>query len=447
MRSLYVLLGFGCCLAFADAFPDHPYDQQCTGYPNQIRHASRPHAVADNDFRIKEQLTERWNVDLSAFVNASVVYYYYYSENGLLWGEFSQTWDGNNFSNGEGDFYNLYTYNQNGVLIESLQQTCINGDWVNQYHKTVIDYRDELNYQEIGETWANSAWRPSNRTTSSVDSASRQVSNLQEIWDGAEWRNDYLFLSPMIDTTVIAPVSIFEARIWNDTVKAWIGYERRVSTTTSDSTDELVVQTWQNGEYTDLYRVLYRYSNRNLDFYEKQNWTENSWQPASRNFFYYDERGLLVEDQSQTFYENDWICKERWLYQYDAYGNPVLMEVMVWKPYPGVWGNDMRITNRYESVTRARKDRRSLPLAYSLGNYPNPFNSSTTVEVMAPRTTKIELAVFNTLGQKCRTLFTGRLPAGLHRFDLKATDLPAGSYLLRLQHEDGRLVRMMQLVK
>ena len=47
-------------------------------------------------------------------------------------------------------------------------------------------------------------------------------------------------------------------------------------------------------------------------------------------------------------------------------------------------------------------------------NYPNPFNPETSIRFTLPRADRVELAIFNSLGQKIRTLISERLSAGAH---------------------------------
>jgi len=57
-----------------------------------------------------------------------------------------------------------------------------------------------------------------------------------------------------------------------------------------------------------------------------------------------------------------------------------------------------------------------------LPNYPNPFNPSTLISLEMGREDHLELAVFNSLGQKVKTLHSGRAEAGRHDFEWTARD-------------------------
>ncbi|MCD4698328.1 MAG: hypothetical protein K8S16_19040, partial [Bacteroidales bacterium] len=47
-----------------------------------------------------------------------------------------------------------------------------------------------------------------------------------------------------------------------------------------------------------------------------------------------------------------------------------------------------------------------------LNNYPNPFNSETTISFTIPAERKIELTVFNIIGQKIKTLINSEIMKG-----------------------------------
>ncbi len=85
-------------------------------------------------------------------------------------------------------------------------------------------------------------------------------------------------------------------------------------------------------------------------------------------------------------------------------------------------------------------------------NYPNPFNPVTTLQYDVPQDGHIELAIYNTLGQKVRSLVSGFRPAGRHRFQWDSRNdagaiVASGVYLYRLQAGSFVKTRKMLLVK
>lgn len=72
-----------------------------------------------------------------------------------------------------------------------------------------------------------------------------------------------------------------------------------------------------------------------------------------------------------------------------------------------------------------------LPRSFSFSAYPNPFNSSVTIEYELQRAGEIELAVFNTLGQKVETLFAGNRLAGRHSMTW-SPNTSSGVYFVKL---------------
>jgi hypothetical protein len=95
-----------------------------------------------------------------------------------------------------------------------------------------------------------------------------------------------------------------------------------------------------------------------------------------------------------------------------------------------------------------------IPLAFILHPvYPNPFNLSTSITYQVSSTSKVELSIYNLLGQKAATLVSESQPAGQYQVKWDATGFAGGIYFCRLTAKaitSGRQfyqVRKMMLLK
>jgi hypothetical protein len=80
-------------------------------------------------------------------------------------------------------------------------------------------------------------------------------------------------------------------------------------------------------------------------------------------------------------------------------------------------------------------------------NYPNPFNPSTKIEFAIPAQSKVELKVFNILGQEVATLVNESLTAGNHAVTFDAGRLATGVYLYRITAGTFVSTKKMLLLK
>jgi hypothetical protein len=94
-----------------------------------------------------------------------------------------------------------------------------------------------------------------------------------------------------------------------------------------------------------------------------------------------------------------------------------------------------------------------IPKTYSLmQNYPNPFNPTTLISYQLPESQIVTIEVYNSLGEKVRTLINGTQSAGYHTIQWKGDNnagntVASGMYLYRMTAGKFVSVKKMLLLK
>jgi flagellar hook assembly protein FlgD len=106
------------------------------------------------------------------------------------------------------------------------------------------------------------------------------------------------------------------------------------------------------------------------------------------------------------------------------------------------------------NITRVNgQEVKTVPVVFNLvQNYPNPFNPVTTVEFSLPNDDQVNLAIYDLLGKRIRTLIDGKYSAGEHKVVWDATDesgksVSSGTYFYVLTTKNARMTRKMTLLK
>ena len=86
------------------------------------------------------------------------------------------------------------------------------------------------------------------------------------------------------------------------------------------------------------------------------------------------------------------------------------------------------------------------------GNYPNPFNSTTTISYSVAKMENISLKIYNIKGEEIKSLVDGMVTAGNHAIKWNATNamdqrVPSGVYYYRLEGDNFYIIKPMTLLR
>jgi hypothetical protein len=151
-------------------------------------------------------------------------------------------------------------------------------------------------------------------------------------------------------------------------------------------------------------------------------------------------QGFLVPGGSTINWENtrNSVVVQKGSFAYDS-GLVTIPGVKLYKD-----SSRLAVTHTITSV--AGQD--EVPVAFMLlQNYPNPFNPSTVVRFGVPRRARVELTVFNALGEQVATLVDGEKPPGYYELRFNAARLSSGMYVYRLRAGEYVETKRMILMK
>jgi len=194
-----------------------------------------------------------------------------------------------------------------------------------------------------------------------------------------------------------------------------------------DLEDSVIYLNWHYNEEADFNR------------YQLHRDTVSGFEPSVFN--------MIAEPDTSFYVDTDWSSEHNYYYRISAVDNQDNMSdyseelavILV-----SVWGTPGVEIPDFASIT---------------SNYPNPFNSATTIVYhvanIGPIPAEIKIEIYDILGRKMRTLINERKEVGEHKItwdgrDDDGIDLPSGVYFARIVQWDQRHLsskRKLVLVK
>lgn len=87
------------------------------------------------------------------------------------------------------------------------------------------------------------------------------------------------------------------------------------------------------------------------------------------------------------------------------------------------------------------------PQNLSIDIYPNPFNSTSMINYSIPSDGSVHITLFNSIGQKIKTIYSGEVIKGEHSLFMDSDGLSTGVYFCHLTFSGQVLTRQVLLIK
>ncbi len=161
-----------------------------------------------------------------------------------------------------------------------------------------------------------------------------------------------------------------------------------------------------------------------------------------------DYRFLLANDSLFNTVIHDTIVNASSFNFYDWFA--VNIDNLYWKVRTindggtGPWSE----TNRFNIMLTDVEVETQLPTEFALmQNYPNPFNPATTITYHLPKTAKVQLKIYDVLGNEIATLVNEEKSSGIYNVQLTMNNVSSGIYFYKITAGDFVQTKKMILIR
>ena len=367
-------------------------------------------------------LRESWDIEAEEWKNASLEQISKSEYSYSTWKISSEKWQLSSRK--------AYEFNHWGEIETQLYQSFDSNSGALNSEDYIVNSYDQFGNRvtSLYQYRNSSAANPENSRlyTYSYNQDLEMTTRKYQYWDGTEWQNwRYSTFAYDADGNLISELD----QIWNEQWENLYLYTHIYDHCGNPLSD--LIQNWK-GEWQISGKRTYSY-NRNGDLLieEYKHWDEPSgqWKIVDRQSYTYDAHGFCI------IYEDKLKIDDRWerssgychfkdsFYTYDFF---VATLYIHYRPFKAILPAKNYVLNN---------------------NYPNPFNNSTILNYILYADARVNLTIYNTIGQKITCLVDEEQLVGNYRVDFAASTLASGTYFYQISVNEHIETRKMVLIK
>ena len=373
-------------------------------------------------------------------------YAYTYDASDNLLSELWQMWENNSWKNVMQD---VYTYDGYNNMETSLSQYWDDSAWMNSWYG-IFTYDENNNLlTEMWQIWVDDDWENNMQTTYTYNEYNNPLTETDQLWNEA-WINDYLYTYSYSGNK---PMHIL-GQMWED--DDWVNDYQADATYDGENVAQVIFQAWDGEQWENDERLSFSYENNNLTKELLEGWTvTNTWEPYYETTYTYDSNNNQTEIVSQYYDwdEEAWIPEYKTTRQYDANNNAHTVENWIWENQWEPDANDCSFFYNnmqsemwtYAQIATISYIKVNNPNAINdpaqeiaVSVFPNPTSGELRIEMCDMRYEICDIQIFDTFGRK---LQVSNLKSQISNPQINIAHLPAGIYFVRIQTENGVVVR------
>ena len=308
-----------------------------------------------------------------------------------------QNWDGEKWIDA---WQYVYEYGSNNKVTSLTYSIWYETNW-NYYTQILTKYNEDNKIIEFTTLrWNGENWLPNSKSSNYYNENKELTKVVNYIYQD-RWRESSRLVYTYDNTERITQT--------NDTI---------------NQTIEQITQLW-SGYWVDKEKTTTSYTIKGKNSFPLESitklwyisyWADPYWVNDKLHSYTYDMNKCRTEDLHSRWDGDTWIWWERELYFYSSV---------------------TEVDTYYED---------NIPLGI-LKNYPNPFNSGTTISYSIPQQGFVSIRIYSPSGKLIKTLINEIQPPGQYEIIFIPHNMPAGIYFYTLQNNNLILSNKMILIR